>query len=172
MRYAGIDDFEISNGSGSGVSLYVQGCRFHCHNCFNTETWDFTAGKPWTEEIEKDFFELAAKPYIKRISILGGEPLANENVSDVLQLVHKIKDKFPEKAVWLFTGYTMETIYQCNLYKNNIRKQVIELCDIVVDGQFVESKKDLSLQFRGSSNQRIIDIKKSLEKEEIILWTT
>lgn len=165
MRYAQIRNMDISNGENLGVSLFVQGCRFQCRNCFNKETWDFDGGKEWTEEIESKFFKLVDRPYIKRISILGGEPLANENVSNVSNLIQKLKDEFPNKKIWLYTGYTIEIILN-----NQFKKQIIEMCDVVVDGRYVDELKDLTLKFRGSSNQRLIDAKKTLKENKIILY--
>ena len=104
MRYAQITPFEVCNGKGAGVSLFVQGCHFHCDGCFNKETWDFCGGKEWTEEVENKFFELIDRSYIKRVTILGGEPLAGENVETVFELIKKIKEKFPTKDIWLYTG--------------------------------------------------------------------
>lgn len=165
MRYAQITPFEVCNGKGAGVSLFTQGCCFKCKGCFNQETWDFNGGKEWTEEVENKFFELVGKPYIKRISILGGEPLADNNVSDIFNLIKKLKVKFPNKNIWLYTGYTLE-----NVLNNPLRKRIIELCDVVVDGRYIDELKDLTLKFRGSSNQRLIDAKKTLKENKIILY--
>lgn len=162
MRYNQIRSLDISNGDGIGMSLFVQGCRFHCKDCFNQETWDFNNGQEWTEEIEKEFLELANRPYIKRISILGGEPLEEENLGSVLELLKKIRILFNNtKSVWLYSGFIFD-----EAIKNEKRKQIIKLCDIMVDGRFESDKKNLLLKFRGSSNQRLVDIKKSIEKGE------
>lgn len=110
IRYAQIRSLDLSNGEGVGVALFVQGCHFHCENCFNPETWDFDGGKEWTEEVKNKFLELANKSYIKRISILGGEPLAKENLDDVLDLVNEFRLSKSEKSIWLYTGYTWEEI--------------------------------------------------------------
>ena len=193
IRYAQIRKMDISNGEGIGVSLFVQGCHFHCKNCFNSETWDFDDGKEWTEEVKNEFLKLIDRPYIKRISILGGEPLADENVSDILNLVNQIHLLFPNKTIWLYTGYTVNlssytyvdadddykikplNYLYCkpvgtNTKSNLQRSGVLNLVDVVVDGRFEEDKKDLTLKFRGSSNQRVIDVKKSLEQNKIVLW--
>ena len=179
MRYAQIRNMDISNGEHIGVSLFVQGCRFQCVNCFNKETWDFNGGKEWTKEIESKFFELADRPYIKRISILGGEPLADKNVFDVFNLIAKLKVKFPDKNIWLYTGYTWNQIFypivtdDLNLERDQIidyRRRAVELCDILVDGRYVDELRDLTLKFRGSSNQRVIDIKTSLKQDKVVLW--
>ena len=179
MRYAQITPFEVCNGKGAGVSLFTQGCHFHCEGCFNKDAWDFCGGKEWNEEIENKFFKLIEKPYIKRITILGGEPLANENVFDVYNLMTKIKDKFPDKSIWLYTGYKWEHIFYPVVTDNfdperdrilDCRKRVVEMCDILIDGRFIEKLKDLTLKFRGSSNQRIIDVQESIKKNEIVLY--
>ena len=175
MRYANIDEHEVSNGIENGVSLYIQGCDFHCSGCFNQSTWDFNGGKEWTEETEKEFFKLIDRPYIKRVSILGGSPLAKENLDGVLNLVKQIRLLFPEKSIWLYTGYTWDYIFYdhinaVDVVGNEKRKEILKYCDVLIDGRFEEDKKDLSLRFRGSSNQRIIDVQKSLNKGEIVLW--
>lgn len=179
MRYSAIRKMDVSNGCGVGVSLFVQGCHFHCKGCFNQETWDFNGGKEWTEDTEKQFIELANKPYIKRVSILGGEPLANENVYDVSCLLKKIKYKYPDKKIWLYTGYTCENIVlknTCEHLTDNFsfqRLNCIKLADVVVDGQFQLEKQDLfnkEIVWAGSTNQRVIDTKRSFDCGKIILY--
>lgn len=181
MRYAKIRKMDVSNGEGVGISLFVQGCHFHCKGCFNQETWDFNGGKEWTPEIEEQFIQLANKPYIKRISILGGEPLADENVRDVYNLIAQMKSRYPEKKIWLYTGYEWEKIvaeshtirvengdYLSNLY----RYGAIVFADIVVDGKFQLDKQDLyndNIVFAGSTNQMVIDSGASLSNGRIIL---
>ena len=168
MRYASIRSMDISNGEGVGVSLFVQGCLFHCKNCFNQDTWDFSGGKEWNREIEDEFMKLVNRPYIKRVSLLGGEPLADENVLDIMRLINRIKTECPDKKIWCYTGYTWEQIFPIvNPYLNltqaeMTRQNAVKNCDILVDGRFVEEKKDLSLEFRGSKNQRIIDVKERI----------
>lgn len=168
MRYASIRSMDISNGEGVGVSLFVQGCHFHCKNCFNQDTWDFSGGKEWNREIEDEFMKLVSRPYIKRVSLLGGEPLADENVLDIMRLINRIKTECPDKKIWCYTGYTWEQIFPIvNPYLNltqaeMTRQNVVKNCDILVDGRFVEEEKDLSLEFRGSKNQRIIDVKERI----------
>ena len=165
MRYASIRSVDISNGEGVGVSLFVQGCHFRCKNCFNQDTWDFSGGKEWNREIENEFMKFVSRPYIKRVSLLGGEPLADENVLDIMRLINRIKTECPDKKIWCYTGYTWEQIFPIvNPYLNltqaeMTRQNVVKNCDILVDGRFVEEEKDLSLEFRGSKNQKIIDVK-------------
>lgn len=168
MRYASMRSMDISNGEGVGVSLFVQGCHFHCKNCFNQDTWDFSDGKEWSREIEDEFMKLVNRPYIKRVSLLGGEPLADENVLDIMRLINRIKTECPDKKIWCYTGYTWEQIFPIvNPYLNltqaeMTRQNAVKNCDILVDGRFVEEEKDLSLEFRGSKNQRIIDVKERI----------
>ena len=163
MRYAQILPFEVCNGEGIGTSLFTQGCYFQCKNCFNKETWDFGGGKEWTKEIEDKFIELVDRPYIKRVSILGGEPLANLNVRKIYLLTKKIKSLFPNKKIWLYSGYTFEEIMnqdfetfvngtQSDDYKKFILEENI---DVFVDGRYVDELRDITLAYRGSSNQNI-----------------
>lgn len=187
MNYAQIRSLDLSNGEGVGIALFVQGCHFHCPNCFNPETWDYNGGKEWTEEVKNKFLELANRPYIKRISILGGEPLADENLDDVLDLVNRIRLLSPKKSIWLYTGFTWEGImdyepietddfdYIEESYLDRIneqRKQIISQCNVLIDGKYIDSLRDMTLQWKGSRNQRVINISNSLQKGEIVLWQT
>lgn len=177
MRYALIRELDVTNGEGVGISLFVQGCPFHCHGCFNQETWDFDGGQEWTKDIENKFFELINRPFIKRVTILGGEPLANNNVEEVYLLIKKIKEEFPKKNIWLYTGYTWESIFQdarLDMFSvNNIyRKEAIKMCDVVIDGQFDLNLQDINhkqIKFAGSTNQRVIDCNQTLKEGRIIL---
>ena len=181
MNYAQIRSLDLSNGEGVGIALFVQGCHFHCNNCFNPETWDFDGGKKWTEEVKNKFLELANRPYIKRISILGGEPLTEENIDDVLDLVNETRLSSPQKSIWLYTGYTWEEIIGVNNQNQfedlgngycqlNKRASIIMNCNVLIDGQYIDSQRDITLQYRGSRNQRLIDVTESLRKGEIVLW--
>lgn len=164
MKYAKIRKMDISNGEGVRVSLFVQGCSFHCKNCFNPETWDFNKGKEFTTAEIQKIIELADKDYIAGLSILGGEPLHNNNVDEVFRIVATFKEKFPNKDIWLWTGFKFE-----DAIKDSKRKSILCNIDVLIDGQFEEDKKDLTLKWRGSSNQRVIDCKKSLAENKIIL---
>lgn len=164
MKYAKIRKMDISNGEGVRVSLFVQGCSFHCKNCFNPETWDFNKGKEFTTAEIQKIMELANKDYIAGLSVLGGEPLHNNNVDEVFHIVATFKEKFPNKDIWLWTGFKFE-----DAIKDSKRKFILRNIDVLVDGQFEEDKKDLTLKWRGSSNQRVIDCKKSLAENKIIL---
>lgn len=195
---------DISNGENVGVALFVQGCHLHCPNCFNPETWDFNGGKEWTEKVKNKFLELVDRPYIKRISILGGEPLAEENLHGVLDLVTEVNKRYnapqyidtnnqsnhnilninankirlscPQKSIWLYTGFTWKEIAKGNMEDGfnygewTKRAKIITECDVLVDGKYIDSQRDISLSYRGSSNQRLIDIQQSLQKGEIVLW--
>lgn len=176
IRYAQIRSLDLSNGEGVGIALFVQGCHFHCNNCFNPETWDFNGGKEWTEEVKNNFLELANRPYIKRISILGGEPLAEENLDDILDLVNRIRLSCPQKSIWIYSGYIWEDIldedYNFLEMHDTLRQAIIAQCNVLVDGQYKESQRDITLPYRGSKNQRLIDIQQSLQKGEIVLWQT
>lgn len=164
MKYADYYDCDICNGKSFGMSLFVQGCPIHCEGCFNPETWDFNHGKEWTQEVEQKFISLTEREYIKRISILGGSPLCDENYEDVYQLASKLKSKYKgSKQIWIFTGYTWEQILQ-----HPKKKEILNQIDVLVDGAFHNNEKDLSLAFRGSKNQRVIDVPKSLETEKIV----
>lgn len=184
MRYAQIRSMDISNGEGVGVSLFVQGCPFHCKNCFNSETWDFSGGKEWTEKTKNKFMELIDRPYIKRVSFLGGECLAEQNLDEVLNLTQQIRISFPEKTIWLYTGFCWNDI-MCSfaglqadcvvLDKKDIeawekRRKIISNVDVLVDGEYIDEQKDLSLKFKGSKNQRVIDVKQSLAQNKVVLY--
>lgn len=172
MRYSQIVPFEVCNGEGIGTSLFVQGCDFYCEGCFNSSAWDFNGGYIWNEDVKQLFFTFIDKPHIKRISILGGEPLHNKNVKAVYDLCKELKNKYKDKQIWVYTGYTFENIItnhesdEEDIYRRNI----LYLADIIVDGRFEQNKKDLTLAFRGSSNQRIIDTHETVKQGKIILY--
>lgn len=177
MKYAQIRELDISNGENVGIALFTQGCpEPHCKNCFNPETWDFDAGKEWTKDVEDKFISLLSRTYIKRCSILGGEPLSSQNLLVLYSLVKKIKEARPDVKIWIYSRYTFEYIRKIEDREKQLpacpsRMKVISLCDILVDGRYVESKRDLSLKYRGSSNQRVIDIQRSFHAGEVVLWT-
>lgn len=162
MRYALIREMDVSNGRGVGISLFVQGCHFHCKGCFNPETWDFNGGREWTKETEDRFIDLAKRPYVHRVSILGGEPLADENVTDVLKLITRIKNEFGyNRPIWLYTGYRLEDIAEDSNQNHSAHDRLlaISLVDYLVDGQFELEKQDMlnkEIVFAGSTNQRVM----------------
>ena len=162
MNYAALKKFDIANGPGVRVSLFVSGCRHHCKNCFNREAWDFDFGKPFTKQTEEEIFAELNKDYIKGLSLLGGEPFEPENRAELTHLLKKVKDKYPQKPVWCYTGFEFEKL------SDQTAREMLSLIDVLVDGKFVEELKSPDLIFRGSSNQRIIDVKKSLEAGEVI----
>ena len=165
MRYAQVVPFDVCNGRQIGISLFVQGCHLHCKGCFNSIAWDFNGGKEWNDDVKQKFLELASRPYIKRISILGGEPLSYENVFDIYELIVEIKNKLPDKVIWLYTGYLFEYVIN-----NQFSRKVLELCDVVVDDRYVEELKDISLPWCGSSNQMVIDVQETLKQNKIVLY--
>ena len=143
------------------MALFCSGCPLRCPNCFNQELWDFDSGKKWTSEIEEQFIELTNRSYINRISFLGGEPLADQNIESVSSIISKL-DK--TKKIWIYTGYTWEELVERDKVK------YISTADVLVDGRYIDELKDFRLRFKGSSNQRIIDVKKSLTREEVVLY--
>lgn len=174
MRYASLRKMDISNGEYAGVSLFVQGCPYHCPGCFNPDTHDFLGGKEWTDELEEKFMQLIDKPHIKRVSFLGGEPLARENVCTVNYLIEKIRRLFPDKKIWLWTGNTFENILKKQDEFDNERISVISKLDFLIDGPFIEGKKNLNLKWRGSENQNVYNIKKTKKNigiDSIEEWT-
>lgn len=181
MRFASMRNLDISNGEGVGVSLFVQGCDRHCYNCFNTETWDFNGGKEWTEETKNKFIKLIDRPYIHRISILGGEPLAERNLDEVLSLIKEIRISFHDKTIWLYTGYDFDLLNsKYNEYKYTpfaanadewlTRWEIISNVNVLVDGEYIDEQKDLSKKWAGSKNQRVINVKESIKNNKIILY--
>lgn len=160
-RYNKIRKMDISNGPGVRVSIFFQGCPFHCKGCFNSETWDFTLGTEFDDTTINKVLEVASPDYIKGLSILGGEPLYKGTVDATIKLCNAFKEKYPNKNIWLWTGFTWETIEN---------KEVLEYLDVLVDGQFKEDLHDPRLKWCGSSNQRVIDVKKSSKEEKIVLY--
>jgi anaerobic ribonucleoside-triphosphate reductase activating protein len=169
MNYAAIKKFDIANGPGVRVSLFVSGCRHKCKNCFNSEAWDFAYGNPFTDATLGELLEALNKDHIEGFSLLGGEPFEPENQECVNSILKAIKQKFPKKTVWCYTGFLYDTQLMAGKVGNpQTVKEILGNIDVLVDGKFVEELKRLDLLFRGSSNQRIIDVKRSLEKNETI----
>ena len=171
MNYADIKKADVANGLGVRVSLFVSGCTHHCKNCFNQEAWDFNYGKKFTEkEIDKIINELDHS-YVAGLTLLGGEPLEHINQQGLLPLLRKVKEKFPDKNIWCYSGYTFENDIMEKMYKNwEETPELLSYIDVLVDGKFEEDKKDIKLRFRGSSNQRIIDVQKSLKENKAVLF--
>ena len=162
MNYAALKKFDIAIGPGVRVSLFVSGCRHRCKNCFNREAWDFSYGKPFTENTEKEILTELSEDYIMGLSLLGGEPFEPENREALTALLRKAKELFPEKKTWCYTGFLYEQL------TDKTATEMLSYIDVLVDGRFIEEKKSPDLIFRGSSNQRIIDVKKSLEKGKAV----
>lgn len=171
MNYATIKPFDVANGPGVRVSLFVSGCTHRCKNCFNEEAWDFGYGEEFTAEHEKKILEALKPDYIKGFSLLGGEPFEPRNQVVLCELLPKIKEAYPEKDIWCYTGYDFEKdLLTGRLCDKAVTDKMLSCIDILVDGKFVEELKNLKLRFKGSSNQRIIDVKKSMSENKIILW--
>ena len=161
MRYNKIRKMDISNGPGVRVSIFLQGCSFNCKNCFNPETHDFNKGEEFTYDTINKLLELSNKEYINGLSILGGEPLHEFNILGTIKLAKAFKEKFPDKTIWVWTGF---------LFENVINKDIFKYIDVLVDGRFEEEHKDIRLKYCGSTNQRVIDIQQSLKKNKVILY--
>jgi anaerobic ribonucleoside-triphosphate reductase activating protein len=157
LRYAKIKNLDIDNAPGICVSLFVQGCSHHCKGCFNPDTWDFDKGKLFDKDIENQFIELCKQSYIKNICILGGEPL--DQPKELLLLLNRIKAEIPDKEIWIWSGYTYEDILKSNEPIDEIRKEILSVVDVLVDGRFIEELADKNLRYCGSTNQRIINLK-------------
>ncbi len=171
MNYATIKTHDIANGPGVRVSLFVSGCTHHCKGCFNPEAWNFNYGTPFTAQVEAKILEDLSPWYIRGLSLLGGEPFEVQNQLALLGLVKKVKERYPEKTIWCYTGYDYEQdILAGRLGDWAVTGELLKYLDVLVDGEFVEAKKDLTLRFRGSSNQRVIDVQKSLEADQVIWW--
>lgn len=171
MNYASIKDCDIANGPGIRVSLFVSGCTHHCKGCFNKEAWDFDYGEPFTQSTIDQILQMLKPNYIKGITLLGGEPFEPQNQGPIVELLRQIKMQFPEKSIWAFSGYLFDRdILSGKLGDWEITKEYLSYLDVLVDGPFVEAKKNLSLRFRGSENQRIIDVPASLSSGQIVLW--
>ena len=171
MNYATIKYCDIANGEGVRTSLFVSGCRRHCPNCFNAVAWDFNYGEPFTKEVRNKILESLAPGYINGLSLLGGEPFEPENQPGLLELSCRIKAAYPEKSIWSFTGYLFDRdILAKKLGPWEVTQELLSYLDVLVDGPFVASLKNLNLRFRGSSNQRLIDVPASLKTGAVVLW--
>ena len=161
MKYNKIRKMDISNGPGVRVSIFFQGCSFHCKNCFNSETWDFDKGLNFTDETIDMIIKISEADYITGLSILGGEPMHSTNIKGTIKLAKRFKEAYPNKTIWAWSGFLIDNI--CD-------KEILNYLDVLVDGQFVDELKNPTLSYRGSSNQRIIDVKKSLKKNDVVLY--
>lgn len=170
MKYGNIKFNDIANGEGVRTSLFVSGCTHHCKECFNPETWSFDYGDEFTPEVEQKIIDSLEPYWIDGLSILGGEPFEPENQKALLPFIKRVKEKYPQKTIWCYSGYTFEELTVESRAKTDITKKILSMLDILIDGEFVIDKKDISLAFRGSSNQRVIDLKKTFETGSIQLY--
>ena len=165
MNYEKVDKCSVSNGAGVRTVLWVSGCDVHCHNCHNPQTWDFNSGIPFTDDTMQELLYDLSKPYIKGLTLSGGHPLDPQNAPEVLKIVKRVKMVFPNKDIWIYSGYEWE-----NIIKDETLREILKYTDVLVDGAYVDELRDISLAFKGSSNQRIIDVPKSLTENRVILW--
>ena len=171
MNYGTVKSVDIANGDGVRVSLFVSGCTHHCPGCFNPETWDFGYGVPFDRGAEERIMRLLDRSYINGLSLLGGEPFEPENQKDLLPFLRKARQKYPEKTIWMYSGYLFdEHMLKQSKIRTEYTDEILSLIDVLVDGRFVEELHDITLKFRGSSNQRVIDVKKSLERGKVVLF--
>lgn len=171
MNYADIKQYDVANGIGVRVSLFVSGCTHHCKECFNKEAWDFSYGKEFTQKEIEDIISYLKPSYVAGLSLLGGEPFEPSNQEGLLPLLRRVRSEYPEKTVWCYSGYLFDRDIRDGMCReSDITKEMLSYIDILVDGEFVVDKKNLKVNFRGSDNQRIIDVKKSLETGEVVHW--
>ncbi len=171
MNYADIKKYDIANGPGVRVSIFVSGCTHHCKGCFNEEAWDFNYGKKFDKETEEEVLEALEPDYIKGLSLLGGEPFEYQNQKGLLPVIKKAKQKYPNKKIWCYSGYLFDKdIVENMATKYEETREMLKNIDYLVDGEFDKSKKKPDLQFKGSTNQRIIDVQKSLKEKKVVLW--
>ena len=172
MYYGELKKVDIANGPGTRVSLFVSGCRRHCKDCFNEETWDFCFGKPFTEETEEEILRALRPSYIHGLTVLGGEPFEPENQPVVLGILKKVRAAYPEKTIWCFTGDTLETdlLREGGCGRCTVTDELLAQLDVLVDGPFIAAQRNLMLRFRGSENQRLIDLKSTLKNGRVVLW--
>lgn len=170
MNFSEIKYCDIANGEGVRTTLFVSGCRLHCPGCFNQEAQDFAAGEAFTQEVEERILESLEPGYIDGLTLLGGEPMEPENQRDLVALVERVKGRFPEKGIWCFTGYVLEDLLEGGRRHTDVTDRLLRCIDILVDGPYVAAQHEITLRFRGSSNQRIIDLPASLAAGEVRLW--
>ena len=171
MHYGKIINCDIANGIGVRVTLFVSGCTNHCKGCFQPETWDFNYGDAFTKETEEHILELMKPGYIRGLTVLGGEPFEPENQCELLPFIRRVRETYPDKTIWMFSGFTYEELKTEGSHPRcECTDELLSLIDILVDGRFVEEKKNISLQFRGSENQRILDMKKTCVSQTPVWW--
>ena len=171
MNYAKINKNDIANGIGVRVTLFVSGCTHFCKGCFNSEAWDFNYGEPFTKDTENELLEALAPSWIDGLTLLGGEPMEPQNQRALLPFLKRLKEMYPKKTIWCFSGYTLEDeLLADSRARCEVTDEMLSLIDVLVDGEFVEELKDISLRFKGSSNQRLIDLKPTLASGEVVIW--
>lgn len=171
MNYADIKQYDVANGPGVRVSVFVSGCTHHCKNCFNQEAWDFDYGTPFSDQEIDKIIGYLEPDYVAGLSVLGGEPFEKSNQEGLLPLLRKVKQRYPQKNIWCYSGYLFDHhIVGQMCPESEITREMLSYIDVLVDGRFIEEKKNLKLSFRGSENQRIIDVQKSLETGKVVLW--
>ena len=170
MYYGNIKKMDIANGEGIRTSLFVSGCRNRCEGCFQPETWNFEYGRPFTRETEDELLSSLAPTYVDGITILGGEPFEPENQRVLMPFLRRVREKYPDKNIWCFSGYTLEEIRGNGHPRCEASEEMLNLIDVLVDGRFVQAKRNLSLRFRGSENQRVIDLKQTKVEGKIVLF--
>lgn len=170
MYYSNIKKWDIADGIGVRVTLFVSGCTNRCPGCFQPETWDFSYGQPYTKETQEEILEALSREFIRGLTLLGGEPMEPENQRELTGLLRRVRERFPEKDVWCYTGFTYETDLRPGGRKYcEVTETMLDMIDILVDGRFVKEQKNLMLSFRGSENQRLIDLRATREKGEVVL---
>ena len=171
MNYAGIKYTDIANGLGCRTVLFVSGCRNHCKDCFQPHTWDFNYGAAFDEKVQQEILDSLKPDYVQGLTLLGGEPFEPENQLELVKLLRRVKKEYPNKTVWCYTGNVLERdLLNKSFYTTEVTLEMLSLIDVLVDGEFVQDLKNISLEFRGSSNQRIIDVKKTLASGEVVLY--
>lgn len=183
MNYLKIEHEDVCNGTGLRVVLWLSGCSHHCYNCQNPQTWNPDSGIPFDELAKQEIFNELSKDYISGITFSGGDPLHENNLDEVLKLVHEFRIYFPEKTIWLYTGFEWnslmakihQSIFENKDFEHTIeihkkRQEIIKLCDILVDGEYIDEQKDLALKWRGSKNQHVVDVKQSLTQNKVVLY--
>ena len=171
MHYGNIKYCDIANGEGVRTTLFVSGCTNRCEGCFQPETWDFTYGAPFTRETEDEILQSLAPAYVNGLTLLGGEPLEPKNQASLLPFLRRVREAYPQKTVWCFTGFTYEALKTDGSYpRTALTDELLSLCDVLVDGKFVQAEKDITLRFRGSRNQRLIDLAKTRASGTLTLW--
>ena len=170
MNFATIKKRDIANGPGVRVSLFVSGCTHRCEGCFNEVAWDFNYGEPFTKQVEDELLEALAPDYIQGLTLLGGEPFEPENQRALLPFLKRVREVYPQKNIWCYSGYTLEQLQGESRARCEVTDEMLAQLDVLVDGRFVLAKKNIRLRFRGSENQRLIDMNKTRETGEIVLW--